>query len=101
MFGLGGIFVEALKDVTFRTAPFDEAEARAMIESVAAYPVLTGLRGQPPADLGALAAALSHRSRFAAANTDTIESLDINPFLVRPDGALALGAVLVPRPPTP
>ena len=48
MFGLGGIFVEGLKDVTFRTAPFDEAEARAMIESVAAYPVLTGLRGQPP-----------------------------------------------------
>ena len=98
MFGLGGIFVEGLKDVTFRTAPFDEAEARAMIESVAAYPVLTGLRGQPPADLGALTTALSHRSRFAAANADTIESLDLNPFLVRPDGALALDAVLVPAP---
>ena len=101
MFGLGGIFVEALKDVTFRAAPFDEAEARAMIESVAAFPLLTGLRGQPPADLDALAAALSRLSLFAAANADTIESLDLNPFLVRPDGALALDAVLVPRPPTP
>ena len=100
MFGLGGIFVEALKDVTFRAAPFDEAEARAMIGSVAAYPLLTGLRGRPPADLDALAAALSRLSRFAAANADTIESLDVNPFLVRPEGegALALDAVLVTRP---
>ena len=103
MFGLGGIFVEVLKDVTFRAAPFDEAEARAMIESVAAYPVLTGLRGQPPSDLGALAAALSRLSLFAAANADTIESLDLNPFLVRPEGegALALDAVLVTHPLTP
>ena len=99
MFGLGGIFVEALKDVTFRAAPFDEAEARAMIGSVAAYPLLTGLRGQPPADLDALAAALSRLSCFAAANADAIESLDVNPFLVRPEGegALALDAVLVTR----
>ena len=98
MFGLGGIFVEALKDVTFRAAPFDEAEARAMIEEIAAFPVLTGLRGQPPADLAALAAALSRLSLFAATNAATIESLDLNPFLVRPDGALALDAVLVTAP---
>ena len=98
MFGLGGIFVEALKDITFRAAPFDEAEARAMIEEIAAYPVLTGLRGQPPADLDALAAALSRLSLFAAANADTVDSLDVNPFLVRPSGALALDAVLVTRP---
>ena len=101
MFGLGGIFVEALKDVTFRAAPFDEAEARAMIREIAAFPVLTGLRGQPPADLDALAAALSRLSLFAAANAATIESLDLNPFLVRPSGALALDAVLVTRPATP
>ena len=103
MFGLGGIFVEALKDVTFRAAPFDEAEARAMIEEIAAFPVLTGLRGQPPADLDALAAALARLSLFAAANADAIESLDLNPFLVRPEGggALALDAVLVTHPPTP
>ena len=101
MFGLGGIFVEALKDITFRAAPIDDAEARAMIEEIAAYPVLTGLRGQPPADLDALAAALSRLSLFAAANAAAIESLDVNPFLVRPSGALALDAVLVTRPSTP
>ena len=101
MFGLGGIFVEALKDVTFRAAPFDEGEARAMIEEIAALPVPTGLRGQPPVDLDALATALSRLSLFAAANADTIESLDLNPFLVRPTGAFALDAVLVTRPPGP
>ena len=97
LFGLGGIFVEALEDVTFRAAPFDEAEARAMIESIAAFPVLTGLRGRPAADLDTLADALSRLSRFAQANAHAIESLDINPFLVRPEGALALDAVLVTR----
>ena len=100
MFGLGGVFVETMKDVTFRAAPFDEAEARAMIGSVAAYPLLAGLRGRPAADLGALAAALSRLSCFAAANSDAVESLDVNPFLVRPDGegAVALDAALVTRP---
>ena len=72
-----------------------------MVESVAAYPYLTGLRGQPLADLDALAAALSHLSLSAAANAETIESLDLNPFLVDPHRALALDAVLVTCPPTP
>ena len=60
----------------------------------------TGLRSQPPADLDALAAALSRLSLFAAANTAAIGSLDLNPFLVRPEGegALALDAVLVTAP---
>ena len=48
MFGLGGIFVETLEDVTFRAAPIDGSQARVMIESVAAYPLLIGLRGRPP-----------------------------------------------------
>ena len=72
-----------------------------MFEEIAAYSVLTGLRGQPRADLDPLAAAFSHLSLFAAANAATIESLDLNSFLVRPEGALALDAVLVTRsPPT-
>ena len=98
MFGLGGIFVEALEDVTFSAAPFDKAEARAMSEEITAFPILTGLRGQPPADLDALASALSRLSLFAAANAAAIQSLDTNPILVRPEGALALDAVLVTPP---
>lgn len=97
MFGLGGIFVEVLKDVVFRAAPFDEAEARIMIESVAAFPALAGVRGQPPADIDALAGALARLSGFAAANAHAIESIDVNPFLVQPDGAMALDAVLIRR----
>ena len=98
IFGLGGIFVEALEDVTFSAAPFDKVEARAMSEEITAFPILTGLRGQPPADLDALAAALSRLSLFAAANAAAIQSLDTNPILVRPEGALALDAVLIPPP---
>ena len=98
MLGLGGVFVEALKDVTFRLAPFDEAEARRMITELRALPVLHGMRGRPPADLAALARALADLSRFAAAQGPALASLDINPFLVLPEGqgALALDAVLLP-----
>ena len=98
MLGLGGIFVEALKDVTFRLAPFDEDEARRMIAELRARPVLEGARGRPPADLAALARALAALSRFAAAKGPALRSLDLNPFLALPDGqgALALDAVVVP-----
>lgn len=99
MFGLGGIFVEVLKDVAFRVAPFDEAEARKMIREIRGYPVLQGVRGQPPADEDALAQALASLSRFAAANADTIESMEANPFLVRAagQGAMALDALIIKR----
>jgi acetate---CoA ligase (ADP-forming) len=98
MLGLGGIFVEALKDVTFRLAPFDEDEAMRMIGELRALPVLKGTRGQPPADLSALAKALTTLSRFAAAQGPALRSLDINPFLVQAEGegACALDAVLIP-----
>jgi acyl-CoA synthetase (NDP forming) len=98
MLGLGGIFVEALKDVTFRLAPFDEDEARRMIGELRALPVLKGTRGQPPTDLAALAQALAALSRFAAAQGPALSSLDINPFLVLPEGqgTYALDAVLIP-----
>src|SRR3546814_10716938 len=68
MFGLGGIFAEVMKDVTFRLAPFDTAEATAMIQEIKGYPLLAGTRGHKPADVKALAKTLSALSRFAAAD---------------------------------
>ncbi len=100
MFGLGGIFVEVLKDVTFRLAPFDQAEAHRMIAEVKGYALLKGVRGRAPGDVDALARALAAVSRFAAAAGDRLESLDINPFAVMPEGegAMALDALIVTRP---
>lgn len=97
MFGLGGILVEALRDVSFRLAPFDHAEAHHMIDSIKARAVLDGWRGAPAADVDALADALVALSRFAAAAGDKLESIDINPFVAMPKGkgAMALDAVLV------
>jgi acetate---CoA ligase (ADP-forming) len=99
MFGLGGIFVEVLKDVTFRVAPFDAAEAQRMIREIRGFAVLEGIRGAPSADVDALASMLAALSRFAAANAGTIESVDLNPVLVMPagEGVVALDALLVPR----
>ena len=99
MFGLGGIFVEVLGDVALRVAPFGEDEAHAMIREVKGFPLLDGARGRPKADVDALAKALSRLSLFATANADTLETLDINPFVVLPEGkgALALDALIVTR----
>lgn len=97
MFGLGGVFVEVLKDVTFRIAPFGNDEAHRMIDEIKGRAVLDGVRGAPPADIDALATALARLSVFAAENADTLESIDINPFVVLPEGACALDAVIVPR----
>ncbi len=98
MFGLGGIFVETLKDVTFRLAPFDEAEAHRMIREVKGYALIEGARGAPKWDVDALVQALVRLSIFAA-NTAEVESIDINPFLLLPtgNGAVALDAVIVSR----
>lgn len=98
MFGLGGVFVEVLKDVTFRAAPFDVAEAHRMIREIRGYAMLEGVRGAPPSDVDALATMLSALSRFAAANADAIESLDLNPVRVleQGKGVVALDALIVP-----
>jgi acetate---CoA ligase (ADP-forming) len=96
MFGLGGVFVEVLRDVVFKPAPFDIDDARDMIDQVKGSALLHGVRGAPPADIEALAQALSTLSLFAAANADTIASVDINPFLVLPEGqgAIAVDAFI-------
>ncbi|GAB5469381.1 MAG: acetate--CoA ligase family protein [Rhodospirillales bacterium] len=98
LFGLGGIFVELLGDVTQRLAPFGIEEAHEMIREVKGYPLLVGARGTAPKDVDALAQALSQLSLFAHKNAERIESIDINPFLVLPSGhgAFAVDALIVP-----
>lgn len=100
MFGLGGVHVEVLKDVTFRLAPFDRAEARAMIGEIRGRPLLDGVRGAPPSDVEALVDLLVTVSDFAAAHRDDVETIDLNPVLVWPkgEGVVALDALLVARP---
>lgn len=97
MFGLGGVFVEVLKDVTFRIAPFDREEALRMIREIRGFAMLEGVRGAPPADLDALADLLSRLSVFAHANAEQIDSIDLNPVLAMPKGrgAVPLDALIV------
>jgi acetyl coenzyme A synthetase (ADP forming)-like protein len=85
MFGLGGIFVEAMKDVTFRLAPMWETSAENMIKSIKAYSVLQGIRGKPPADIKALKLNILRLSAMVS-NHPEIAELDINPLIVYPDG---------------
>jgi acyl-CoA synthetase (NDP forming) len=97
MFGLGGVLVEVLGDVTFRVPPFDRAEAGRMICEVKGFPLLTGVRGQPKADLKALVDVILKVQRLAVDHTETIAELDINPLVVHPTGATALDALIVTR----
>lgn len=86
MFGLGGIFVEILKDVSFRVAPVDHKEALSMIEEIRGYGVLAGARGRAKADVDALADVLVKVSRMALTMGPQVEELDINPLIVLPEG---------------
>jgi acetate---CoA ligase (ADP-forming) len=99
MFGLGGVFVEVLRDVTFRVAPFDRAEAHRMIREIRGYAMLEGVRGAAPSDVDALAETLVALSRFAAANVNSVDSIDLNPLRVmeKGRGVVALDALIVPR----
>ncbi len=91
MFGLGGIFVETLKDVQFRLAPLSQEDARGMIRSIKGYPVLAGIRGEKPADVDCLADILQRLSNLAS-DFPKIDEMDLNPVLVFDMGK---GAVVV------
>jgi acyl-CoA synthetase (NDP forming) len=97
VFGLGGVRVEMLKDVSFRLAPVGEDEALAMIREIRGFPALAGARGRKPVDLGAIARAIAALSRFAVAHQDEIEAIDINPFIALPEGGVAVDALIVMR----
>ena len=94
MFGLGGVYVEVLKDVTLRLAPVDRDTAKEMIRAIKGIALLTGARGKPPADLDALADALVAMSHFAAAHPH-VTSAEINPFIALPDGGVAVDALIM------
>ncbi len=91
MFGLGGIYVEVIKDVSFRLAPLCPEEAQEMIREIKGYPLLKGVRGEPEADLEALVNSLVSLAQLAADFPELSEG-EINPLLVRPKGQ---GAVAV------
>lgn len=99
MLGLGGVFVEVLRDVSFRSAPVSKKMAADMISELRGRDMLKGVRGQPPADIDALSDLIVRVSEFAVAAGDSLESLDINPVLVRPEGqgVVALDALVVGR----
>jgi len=81
MFGLGGIFVEVMKDVTFHLAPVTEVEAMQMLESTKSFALLKGVRGQASVDLEAIASAIQRISQLVT-DFPEIEEMDINPFIV-------------------
>jgi len=88
MFGLGGIFVEVMKDVTFHLAPITAEEAMQMLKGTRSYALLQGARGQAPVDLETLAGALQRISQLATDYPEIME-LDINPLIVGPVGVQA------------
>jgi acyl-CoA synthetase (NDP forming) len=94
MFGLGGVFVEVLKDVAFRIVPLEARDARQMIRDIRGFPVLEGFRGQEPADLAALENMLMRLSAFVEEHPE-IQELDLNPIFAYKDGALAVDARIV------
>ena len=94
MFGLGGIMVEVLKDVSFRIIPLSEKDAGQMINEIKGKPVLDGVRGQPPADIAALRATILKVSQLVEQHPE-IQELDLNPIFAYPDGVLAVDARIV------
>ena len=94
MFGLGGVFVEALKDVAFRVVPLEQRDAAEMIREIQGFPVLEGFRGSPPRDLAALEQMLMQLSSFAESHPE-VQELDLNPVFAHERGAVAVDARIV------
>ncbi|HLB69660.1 MAG: acetate--CoA ligase family protein [Candidatus Methanoperedens sp.] len=90
MFGLGGIFVEVYRDVSFRVVPIEKKEALEMISEIKAHPVLRGIRGRKPASIPSIADVLVSVSKIA--EMEKIIELDINPLIVNEGGAIAVDA---------
>jgi acyl-CoA synthetase (NDP forming) len=94
MFGLGGVMVEVMKDVTFRVLPLTKRDVRQMVADIKGRVILDGVRGAPPADVEAIQDALLKVADFVSANPQ-VRELDLNPILVNENGAVAVDARIV------
>lgn len=94
MFGLGGIFVELLKDVTFKVAPITREDAQEMVTKVKAYPLLKGYRNTPPADIDAIVDILLNTSKLVM-DYPEIKELDLNPIMAYEQGAKTVDARII------
>ena len=96
MFGLGGIFVEILKDVSFRIVPVNEEDAREMIQEIKAYPILAGVRGKEQRDIDAIVKIILKVSELVS-RYKQINQLDLNPIFVyeKGKGAVAVDARII------
>ena len=94
MFGLGGILVELLKDVSFRIVPLERQDAHEMICEIKGYPMLQGYRGGEPVDISILEEILLKVSRFVESHPE-IKELDLNPIFAYKDGAVAVDARVI------
>ncbi|MFT3821951.1 MAG: acetate--CoA ligase family protein [Rubrivivax sp.] len=97
MYGAGGTAVELYRDVAFASAPLDGPRARALVDRVRSTALLRGWRGARPVDEAALVDALCRLSEFALAHAGELESIDINPLVIREQGAVCLDAVIAKR----
>jgi acyl-CoA synthetase (NDP forming) len=94
MFGLGGIFVEVLKDVSFRIVPINQRDAQEMIQETKGYPLLQGYRGKEPANIPVLVEMILKVSKFVEENPQ-IKELELNPIFAYSDGAVAVDARII------
>lgn len=98
MFGLGGIFAEVMKDVSFRILPITRSEALDMVREIKAFPILDGARGRPKADVDALVDTIVKLAALAIDLKDQVAEIDINPLFVLPQGRGVMAADALIKP---
>ena len=97
MFGLGGIYAEVMKDISFAEAPISFEKAEKMISSLKSKDIFFGTRGQSPVDMKSLVSAIVNLSNLIAANFDVIDQVEMNPILVRENDIVALDALIITK----
>ena len=94
MFGLGGIFTEVLKDITFRVAPLEKRDALEMMQEIKGYKILEAVRGMEAADLDMLAEILINVGRIGIEN-EQVKEIDINPVIISGSRPIAVDALII------